>query len=321
MDAYILTFVGIAVAVALYYLGYRQTIGARKEKIRAANSEIEKTLLKRVVLESYQPSVQELSRLIETKARDYSLRSTDLHSEVQVLNTLFTRIIETDFISPDKRGEILERITPVFTQAEEKPVEETTMAELASVERRQKVRMSLSLFMAVIASLLGAFTAFSYRLLGSQEIMLSAVLVTVGASFVVIIFIWYIYRFRESQEEVASSSSNLRSALSFEGEVVRVLEKTGAKSFLAKAGSNYDFRTELRGKKILIEVKVWSRRMPLGMLRSLIARLDDALAAEQADEAIIVTKAPVGFPPQALEGTKIRLMTLNELRNYIVHEG
>ena len=129
-----------------------------------------------------------------------------------------------------------------------------------------------------------------------------------------------IYRFREPQEETTASNA-FKSYIDFEREVSRVLKRAGVKYSLADAGQGYDFRTELRGKKVLIEVKAWSRRQPITMVRQLIVQLNNALVAEQADEAIVVTKTPVELPPQALEGTKVKLMTLNELRNYIVHEG
>ena len=320
MEVYISSILGIAVSVLVFILTYRQTIGARRERIRAANSDIEKILLKRVVLDSYKPSVKEISRLIDAKAREYNLRSTELYAEAQVLDTIFTRVIETDFISSDKRNEIIELLAPVFTQAEEKPLEETTVVQLASERKRQKVRTSLSLLMGIVASLLGAFLAFSYSIIESREWMLSAVFITVAASFFVIIFIMFIYRFRESQEETTAATA-LKLYMDFEREVSRVLKRAGVKYFLPGVGRGYDFRTEIRGKKILIEVKAWSRRQPISMVRHLIFQINNALVAEQADEAIVVTKTPVELPPQALEGMKIKFMTLNELRNYIVHEG
>jgi hypothetical protein len=321
MEVYILSIAGILVSVLLFVLGYRQTIGARRERIRAANTEIEKSLLKRIVLESYKPSVQDLSRLIEAKARDYKLRASELYSESQVMNTIFTRIIETDFISSDKRNEMLELLAPIFTRAEEKPVEETAVIQLASEKQREKVRTSLSLLMGIVASLLGAFGVFSYSIIESREWMLSTVFITVAISFVVITLILFIYRFREPQQEETTAAGALKSYMDFEHEVGRVLKKAGVKYLLAGADRGYDFRTEIRGKKILIEVKAWSRRVPLSMLGHLVAQLNRALVAERADEAVIVTKEPVEFPPQILDGTKVMLMTLNELRNYIVHEG
>lgn len=321
MDTYVPFLLGVGISVFLYLVGYRQTIGVRKEKIRTANVEIEKTLIKRVVQESYKPSIQDVKRLIEAKAQDYNLRTTELHSEVQILNTVFSRIVETDFITSKKRDQILELLIPPLVQAEEKPIEEVTVEQLAAEKRRLRTRMSWSVVMALIASTLGVITStLVIERPESNELLVPLAIAIAAGSILIIIFITVIYRFREPQEETTASNA-FKSYLDFEREVSRVLKRAGVKYSLADAGQGYDFRTELRDKKILVEVKAWSRRVPLGMLRHLMAQLNDALAAEQADEAVIVTKAPVEFPPQALEGTKIRLMTLNELRNYIVHEG
>ena len=76
-----LTIIGIAVSVSLFLLGYRQTIGARRERIRAANAELERILVRRIVLEKYTPTQMDLSRLIDGKAGDYRVRRADLISE------------------------------------------------------------------------------------------------------------------------------------------------------------------------------------------------------------------------------------------------
>ena len=98
MGEYILGIAGIAVSVGLFFLGYRQTIGARKERTRSANEEIEKILVRRIVLEEYAPRVEDIARLIDGKARDFHVRPMDLLSEGQLLNNIFTRVVETDFI-------------------------------------------------------------------------------------------------------------------------------------------------------------------------------------------------------------------------------
>ncbi len=42
---------GIVVSVGLFLIGYRQTVGARKERVTNANQEVEKILVRRIVLE------------------------------------------------------------------------------------------------------------------------------------------------------------------------------------------------------------------------------------------------------------------------------
>ena len=57
MIDYWLAILGTLVSILVSIWGYRQIIGARRERIRATNSELEKVLIRRIVLESYQPTV------------------------------------------------------------------------------------------------------------------------------------------------------------------------------------------------------------------------------------------------------------------------
>jgi len=84
MENYILGIGGIVVSIVLFLIGYRQTVGAKKERIKLANEDIEKILVRRIVQESITPSVVDLSRLLEGKARDFRVRVGDLLSESQI---------------------------------------------------------------------------------------------------------------------------------------------------------------------------------------------------------------------------------------------
>ena len=318
METYALTFLGILVSVGLFLLGYQKTVGARKERVKTANTDLEKVLLKRVVLESYQPTTDDLSRLINGKARDHRVKPRDLLSEVQLLETVFTRINESDFMTPDQRNEILTRLSPVLLKAEEAPVEEIRVAELPSLGKEVYSNTFIPVIIGIFASITGALVAFLPRLSDTIKLLTPSVFGVFVPSFTVIIVIFLIYRVRESQEETSSKSA-LQSAIDFEQEVGRVLRTTGVTSELARPTSRFDFMLTIGEKKILIEVKAWSRRAPIFIIRNLVARLSQAIKAHGADEAIIITKVPVELPPDSLKNTRVRIMSLRELRNYIAH--
>lgn len=320
METYLLTFFGILVSVGLFLLGYRQTVGAYKERIRTANTDLEKVLLKRIVLESYRPTTENLSRLINGKARDYRVKRRDLLSEVQFLEILFTRIVESDFITSDQRNEILERLSPVLVEAEEAPVEEIRVAELPSTRKRLFSRYAILMIMGVFTSIIGALVTLLPELRKTSKLLTPSVFAAFGASLSVIIVIFLIYRLRESQEETSSESA-FQSAIDFEQKVGDVLKKLGVTSKLSGADSGFDFMTIMGGKKILIEVKAWSHRAPISIIPHLVARLNQSIEAHGADEAIIITKIPVELPPGLLKDTRVRIMSLREFRNYIVHGG
>lgn len=318
METYLLTFFGILVSVGLFLLGYRQTVGAYKERVQTANTDLEKVLLKRIVLELYRPTTENLSRLINGKAQDHRVKRRDLLSEVQFLEILFTRIVESDFITPDQRNEILERLSPVLVEAEEAPVEEIRLAELPSPRKRLSSRYAILMIMGVFTSIIGTLVTLLPELRETTKLLTPSVFAAFGVSLSVIIVLFLIYRLREYQEETSSESA-FQSAIDFEQKVGDVLKKLEVTTKLSGADSGFDFMTIVSGKKILIEVKAWSRRAPISIIPHLVARLNQSIEAHGADEAIIITKIPVELPPGLLKDTRVRIMSLREFRNYVVH--
>jgi len=135
--------------------GYRQTVGARRERIRGSHSELEKVLIRRIVLESYQPTVDDLSRLISGKAREHRIKVGELLSETQLLETVFTKITESDFLTQDRRNEVLERLSPVFSKVEKAIEEEIRIVELPKRKNLFYSRKKASFVIGLAASLCG----------------------------------------------------------------------------------------------------------------------------------------------------------------------
>ena len=320
MDNYWLPLLGIFISIVLSMWGYRQIVSARRERIRAANSELEKVLIKRIVLESYQPTVDDLSRLIGGKAREHRIKRGDLFSETQLLETVFTRITESDFMTQDRRNEVLERLSPVFTRVEKASEDGIRTMELPRAEKRIYARTTPAFIIGISASLLGAVVVIIISLLfeaGTFPTM-SIIIAFVG-SLALIGGIFTIYRLREAAEE-PSARSALQSAMDFEQEVIDTLRKLRVPVFIAERTSGFDLITTLGERRVLIEVKAYTRRPPLSYLRNTIERLNRAIQTKNADEGIIVTKSSFELPHDFLKNTKIRIMTLRELRNYLAHD-
>jgi hypothetical protein len=320
MDSYLQTFIGVAVSIFLFMLGYRQTIGAKRERVKSANNEIEKILLRRIVLEEYKPSINDITRLIEGKARDYRIRPNDLLSPIQFLNTLFTRMVESDFMSPNQREKILGRINPVLVSAEEKPTESELIISDSSNEKF-RVRIVGLTWLTLITSLIGAFATYS-MIRKSDTILLSypVVLLVFGISILIISLIIYFQRIKESQEEPAPSPIN--SLAKYESEVVKMLSELNLswKTPIDGKDPGYDFLLEHNGKKIIIEVKAWSKIPPLNYMRHIINRLQNAMKKVQADEAIILTKENLDYPPEMFKSMNVKIMSLKYFRNIIMHK-
>ncbi len=323
MQIYVSTFVGFFVSVALFWLTYRQTAGARKERVKSANTDLEKILLRRIVLESYQPTLRDLSFIINGKARDFRVKSRDLLSESQLLETLVTRISESDFIDASRRQEILDRLSPILISAEDAPIDESRLTELPS-KKQKRIRLLVTLSAGIFASILGTFTALIT--LPKKELALDIkdssfipVMIAFIASMAAIILMIIINRLRESQEE-DSETNSLQLEIDFEQTIQRFVRKHARNIIYVHPKVNFDFIALFGDRKILIEVKTWARPVPSSVIFPIVSRLNQAIKDENASEAIVVTRADMKAPSELLKDTQVHIMSLREFRNYIVHK-
>jgi len=127
MNMSTLILISVVVAVILLFFAYRQTIGAKMIRVRLANEDLETILMKRVVLEGYQPSAEGLTRIISGKAREYNLKRSDMMTESQLLDVIFTKVIESDLITQELRSDLIKRLSPMLKIVEAEQVKELSL--------------------------------------------------------------------------------------------------------------------------------------------------------------------------------------------------
>ncbi|MEN6476326.1 MAG: hypothetical protein ABFD81_20095, partial [Syntrophaceae bacterium] len=266
----LLGILGIAVSVVLFLIGYRQTVGAKKERVAAADAEIEKILVRRIVLEGYAPKTADIERLAEGKARDFRVARSDLLAAEELLNVIFTRIIESDLIPHDRRDELVKRIMPAIVEVEGEPVKERAILEIQSQTKHFITSGGTAVALGLVASMLGAVVSIlpNVQIIDSPpKELIATVVATLVASLAIIMSLIFFKRVKESQEGVSQSSSLERYA-TFERDVARSIEKLAGVVRAAPSDGGFDFMVEKAGKRILIEVKSWVRPVP----RAVIAR-------------------------------------------------
>lgn len=320
MDAPLQSFIGIGISIILFLIGYRQTVGAKKERVRAANTDIEKTLLRRTVLEAYKPTVPDIVRLIEGKARDHRVRIADLLSPSQFLVTLFTRIVESDFVTSDQRETILERINPVLETLESKPPEiELIIAK--PTKGKELVRALGLISLGVFASLVGTLVA-SLTILQENDTISAyspTVIMVFSISIIAIVIIIFLQKIRESQEDAKQPVSPIQAGVQFEQEVAKLVSSFGypLKAPATNRGNYFDFLLEIGDRKLIIETKAWSSRPPLPHIRKIAQRLQNAIKNYEATEAILLIKDDTGIPLKYFENLNIKIMTLKSFKIYL----
>lgn len=321
MDTF-LSILGIAVSFVLFLIGYRQTIGAKKERIATCNAEVEKILLRRLILEGYAPNRLDIERLVDGKARDFRVPPDDLLSVQQILNTLYTRIVESDLVPAEERRSMVERITPALAESEAK-LAEAVIVETSDVSDGQSRRMRAVALMAVLASLVGSLLAVlpSIAKLGTVQPDFDLILmgaVTIAASLAVISLFLTAYKLRAAQEEPTTKSDLMAQYIRFERDVASTLKKSGAHTRAVPPGVSVgDFIAERGGRTYLIEVKSWSRRVPSRMLTELTNRLRLAATAVGADESIVVTKVPLDEANEPPQVPGVIFLTERQLATYL----
>jgi HJR/Mrr/RecB family endonuclease len=314
-----LAVLGILVSFILFFIGYRQTVGAKKERIAACNTELEKILLRRIVLEGYTPTRIDIERLVEGKARDFRVHSDDLLSVAQILNSVYTRIVESDLIPAEQRHSITERITPTLAESEAKPVEDVERT-LAERHRFLSATTAAVGVMAVLASTVGALITALPDLANldtTQPTLFKTFLATAAASLAVITLFVVSYRIRASQEDVATKGTEVEQYVRFESLVASALRKLGFAIRPTPPSYLGDFLVERDGKKYVVEVKSWPRRVPTRVLAELAERLKRTAGEVGADEVLIVTQSPLLEAVGTLQIPGVQFLTVKELGTYL----
>ncbi len=319
MDGYLQTGIGIAVSILLFWLSYRQTIGAKKERTKNANKSLHRAVMRRMVLEGYNPKYKDISRIIEGKAREFNTSNNDMLSEEQVLNSIFTEVFDSDLISPDQRVEIEARLDALFSTLEGKPSIPTIQEFKLLKEESKKKRDSLTI-LTVAVSMVGASTSVLYSFLKDPSALLASntewLYSGLGVFVVSLAMITLMSIVRKEKEEISSpsrSSSAMSSAV-FEIEVAKAIDKSGYKYQVdPKIGDHRpDFVIDANDKRIAIDAKAWGDIVPLSGIRKTIQRLESLSREDGIDGVYLVTKKPAPSKGFNSEDSIVKVVSMSE---------
>jgi len=321
MEQYIQTALGILVSVILFILGYRQTIGARKERVKACNEKLIETILRRIILEKYTPKKEDIKRLIEGKARDYKVKQKDLLSEDQILNTIYTRIFENDLISQEQRDENIERLSELFIIDKKTDSQDLESNFAKSKGRSKKYVNVLSLLIAIISTLIGVSIVSIDKLKNLDSFLNSNILVTLLGSITGILTVYLFYRLKDSQEsseEIDLPRNPFRNYIKFESEVVNHLRKLKIDVIIPNnKDDGFDLIAIINGEKVAIEIKYWKHRPPFSFIRQVLIKLKNSMEKEKINKGLIITNNEFSLNDKMKTEDNIEIITLNQLNDKI----
>ena len=108
------TIAGIGVSIVLFVLGYRSTIGARKERIRAARAEIVRVLLRLVAVDGDELTLTILQRTIAGIAAQHGVEALAVGPPSLIANLLYAEIMTSDLMDGSVRESVRNRIEGAF---------------------------------------------------------------------------------------------------------------------------------------------------------------------------------------------------------------
>lgn len=324
MDGYVQTAIGITVSVLLFWLSYRQTIGAKKERTKNANSSVHTSIMRRMVLEDYTPKYKDISRVLEGKAREFTTTVNDMLSEEQVLNSVYTEVFNSDLIAPDQRLKIERKLDYLFESIEEKTTN-PTIQEFKNIKEQQKRRNESVFLLTLIVSILGAFSSVLYGFLTSPSTLINFntewLLSAVGVFVISILMITLSTIFRREKEEssIISQSSTKYSGVLFQIEVAKTIEKSGYEYITEpKIGAFIpDFIINNNDKTVAIEAKSWKEVIPLSVLKNTIRKLEALSEEDGIDNVILVTKNSSPVKGILSKNSKVKIYTISDFYKYL----
>lgn len=311
------TVLGSLVGIWSSVIIYRRTVGVYRTKVENANKELTKLLLRRIVNEKYQPELSDISRIIEAKCREFKIKSKDLYSEIEILNTIYTEVSETDFLTKRQRGPILGKLAQIFLESEEKIEERKEEIVRRFTLPRSAVVMFTGFFATLtvviaILSISSTFvkgTPFAYILTS-----IFAIFITISALSIIII----IDRFQELKRK-PSEERAMKYVRHFENNVGKILSEFGVVEHEKRLiGFVADFLLTLdNGKREVIETKYWKKAPSYGAVYNTTKTLRNLISRGKADEAIIVTPKRISIDHYIKKIPNIKVIPIGELQKYL----
>ncbi len=282
--------------------------------------ELVRILVRCIATDGYTPQEVDVLRLTEGKARDYQVDAAELLSTDELLNATYTRIMETDLIPAEQRREILSRITPVLAELEARSLREGEAEGLARARRASRMRDAVAFAVTAAASILGGLAVLIPVIVPpgvgvkvpANVLVTSAVIVVGGLATLSLIYV--VMRSRARRDE-ANDAGRLSRYVALEGEIRRILESVGATSVFA--GREADFLVEHRGRRLAIEVKAGSARIPRATLSSMMQRLRRASEGAGASEVIVVVPVGAQIVREIAEQEGVKVFVAEELQRYL----
>jgi hypothetical protein len=306
MLAWIQMGIGVVVSVVLAYLGYRQSIGVKRERAHMAERELVRTVLKRMLLEDYDPTLDELAHVIDAIGRERDVPPAYLFTAEGCAAAVWAEALTNDLVGSKDRVRIGQALSDVLRSTEVAAVR--PRPELA---REYSRAWSGAIIAGAGASVLGAAVAAAagtHHSVRDYLLFLAAAAIGAAASLLAA-------GARQGVAEAGQSFPSRLTKAKLDDQVERTLAHSGLKDL--QSGDGLDYLVTVGERRIAIEAKAWGGAAAPPAFIASVERVYAAALAAEADELIIVTELR---DPPTVEPRKIpiEVMSVATLRRHLV---
>ena len=342
--SWLLGIISIVLTSLFFWIQLRQSIGARTERRVRANRELIDLLVTRLVLEDYFASADELHKIREGVAVRSNVDPEALASDSSVLSLLYFGVVENNYITGERRREILKRIEHGFQINPEQNVDEPSARDVATAGSMLPMREFLewissnSSTIGALVSTVAAGIGFSLAAAaldnwisggqtGAQEFFKSilnyAGPIALGTVSIVIVMGVQIFE-RTSQQrrslERISRRTEESSPREFERRTLDLLAKAlpllipAARLIIGGPAEPFDALVTVSNKKVVLEVKYFASRflIPRSVVERSLLKLKSIAEAVGASSGIIVVPNETMLRPISND-TNFRVVPLNQV--------
>jgi hypothetical protein len=311
------TLLGAALSLILFGISYRQTIGARKERARNANAEMERTLMKRIILEGSDVSPTDLERYLAGKAREHRVRPSALLCHSDLLANVMTRVVDDDFLEGEVRKTVLKRIGSMLDAMESEPAGDEWIPRSEAEPDPARQRTFFLAVMVATTAMIGSFVAVIPTITEESGEGGVAFVAALGASLVLITMVLVFLRLRESDDAEPSRESGLQREARLERQVQRVLKKAEFEE-IERPDRGLDFVVKQNGRSVGLELKAWQRPLSRPVLGRIFKSVETAGQRFGVDEVLLVVPDRSPVEANGFGGAFVRVVKVDELEQALL---
>lgn len=106
--------ISILIGIGTYLANQRRMAKIDIERGKSARKDVISIFSRAIIQHGLNPSLQEIQRVIDSKSRQYNIPGRSVATSLEVVEDIFTEVLETDYISPNDKKKLLQIINEIL---------------------------------------------------------------------------------------------------------------------------------------------------------------------------------------------------------------